>query len=135
MVWREVTRLHDGVEWSGNLSARKMADLTGLSPKTLDRMVVARKKHGEDAVRLTWKQARRDTQERCYSSEERLVGWLTTLVKINAESDHEIEVLIELIRAWKQEYCSKEELAERFVPLLEDPEAFQRQLVASLREF
>lgn len=135
MVWREVTRLHDGVEWSGNLSARKMADLTGLSPKTLDRMVVARKKHGEDAVRLTWKQARRDTQERCYSSEERLVGWLTTLDKINAESDHEIEVLIELIRAWKQEYCSKEELAERFVPLLEDPEALHRRLMASLREF
>lgn len=135
MVWREVARLHDGIKWPDKLSSRKMADLVGLSTKTVDRMVVARKKHGEDAVGLTWKQARRDTQERHYSSEERLVGWLTTLDKINAESDHEIEVLIELIRAWKQEYCSKEELAERFVPLLEDPEALHRRLMASLREF
>ncbi|BEH13587.1 ParB N-terminal domain-containing protein [Marinobacter shengliensis] len=136
MVWREVVRLHDGKEWAAGLSARKLAGLMGMgSPKTVDRMVSARVELDGEADQMTWKQARQSKQERTYSATERLVGWLTTLEKINAEEPHEQEVLIELFRTWNKEYISKEELAERFAPYLESPKAFQKYLEADMGEF
>lgn len=135
MIWREVVRLHDGTKWAEGFSARRLAGLMGIAPKTADRMVSARVELGEDAVQMTWKQARQSNTAREYSTKERLVGWLTTLEKINAESEHEQEVLIELFRVWNQEWVSKEELAERFESYLENPAAFKQYLEDDVSSF
>lgn len=135
MIWREVVRLHDGTKWAEEFSARRLAGFMGIAPKTVDRMVSARVELGEDAVQMTWKQARQSNTAREYSTKERLVGWLTTLEKINAESEHEQEVLIELFRAWNQEWVSKEELAERFESYLENPAAFKQYLEVDASSF
>lgn len=135
MIWREVGRLHDGTKWADGFSARRLAGLMGIAPKTVDRMVSARVELGEDAAQMTWKQARQSNTGREYSTKERLVGWLTTLEKINAESEHEQAVLIELFRAWNQEWISKEELAERFESYLENPAAFEQYLKEDMNSF
>lgn len=135
MIWREVVRLHDGTKWAEGFSARRLAGFMGVAPKTVDRMVSARVELGEDAAQMTWKQARQTNTAREYSTKERLVGWLTTLEKINAESEHEQEVLIELYRAWNQDWISKEELAERFESYLENPAAFKQYLEEDVSSF
>jgi hypothetical protein len=64
MVWCEVVRLHDGIKWTQDFSARKLAGLMGLAPKTIDRMVNSRVEHGEDAAQMTWREARQSDTAR-----------------------------------------------------------------------
>ena len=106
-----------------------------VAPKTIDRMVVALRKHGGEATGMAWKDARTNHESRIRTTEEKLCGWIANIDRVNIQDDHELEVLIELIRTRHQEYGAKEKLAERFAALHDDPKAFSKYLEEQIGEF
>lgn len=134
-AWKAMLRHFDGESWNEGWSARKFSKFIGVGSKTMDRMVTARKEHGEEALSLSWRQARAGDFQREFSTEDKLCGWVTCFDKVNPQTDHELEVFIELIRTRHAKYGSKEELAERFAPLHDDPKAFSRHQKEEMFEF
>ena len=134
-AWKAMLHHYDGERWDEGWSARRFAKFIGVGSKTMDRMVKARQECGEEATNLTWRQARASHVSREFSTVDKLCGWLTCFDKVNPQSEHELEVFIELIRARQSEYCNREELAERFAALHDDPKAFQEHLAQQLHEF
>lgn len=135
IAWREVVSKHDGEKWEGGWSARQLAKAVGVSPKTIDRMVLARKAHKDEAECMTWRQARRSENQREYSSRDRVAGWIKLVDRIDIQDDHETEVLVELVRQCAAVYEGREEMAERFAVFLDDPKAFQSYCSEALTEF
>ncbi|WP_421867055.1 ParB N-terminal domain-containing protein [Motiliproteus sp.] len=124
-AWREVLDKYDGESWEDGWSARQLAKVMGVGSKTVDRMVKARKAHGDGADHMTWKQARASEFEREYSSRDKVAGWISAIDKINAQSEHEVEVIIELVRQCNEVYAGREEMADKFAAYLDDPKAFR----------
>jgi len=134
-AWREMLRHHDGARWLDGWSGRKFAEKVDVSEPTMRRMVDARKKHGEAAESMTWSQAAGSTEERQRSTEDKLLGWMSQIDKVDLQTDHELDVFIELVRERYQVYESKEKTAERFAAFYDDPKALSAHLEEQMGEF
>jgi transposase len=134
-AWQAMLKLFSGKSWDGGWSARKFAKSFGVGSKTIDRMVLARKAHGEEALGMTWQKARASDFQREITTFDKLCRWVTQIDKIDPQTDHELEILIEMARARYSEYGSKEDLAERFAALHDNPKAFSEHLESQIGEF